>query len=197
MSMAGQSERVAEVVEAASAAFIAQCYALDGAPPLGALVRTGDPPTYGVVCNIESGPLDAGRRVTARGHGEDSEEALYRSNPQLERLLVTRLEARIVGYDREGATRQGLPSLPPRLHAFVYVCTPEEVRAFTRSFDFIHLLAAVSPPTGDEVVTACLRRAASVQPDPEAFLVAAGQALAGEMADDMGRLSVVLRGLRP
>ena len=192
-----QSERVAEVVEAASAAFIAQCYALDGAPPLGALVRTGDPPTYGVVCNIESGPLDAGRRVTARGLGEESEEALYRSNPQLERLLVTRLEGRIVGYDREGATRQGLPALPPRLHAFVYVCTPEEVRAFTRSFDFIHLLAAVSPPTGDEVLAACLRRAAFVHPDSEAFLMAAGQALARELSDDVRRLNILLRGLRP
>ena len=197
MSMAERGERVAEVVEAASAAFIAQCYALDGAPPLGALVRTGDPPTYGVVCNVESGPLDAGRRVTARGHGEESEEALYRSNPQLERLLVTRLEARIVGYDRDGAARHGLPSLPPRLHAFVYVCTPEEVRAFTRSFDFLHLLAAAPSAAGDEVVTACLRRAAAVHPDPEAFLVAAGQALAAEMADDVGRLNILLRGLRP
>ena len=192
-----QSERVAEVVEAASAAFIAQCYALDGAPPLGALVRTGDPPVYGVVCNIESGPLDTGRRVTARGHGEESEEALYRSNPQLERLLVTRLEARIVGYEREGAARQGLPSLPPRLHAFVYVCTPEEVREFTRSFDFLHLLAALPPPAGDEVVTACLRSAASVQPDSEAFLMAAGQSLARELSDDVRRLNVLLRGLRP
>ena len=147
MSMAERGERVAEVVESASSAFIAQCYALDGAPPLGALVRTGDPPTYGVVCNVESGPLDAGRRVTARGRGEVSEEALYRSNPQLERLLVTRLEARIVGYDRDGAVRHGLPSLPPRLHAFVYACAPEEVRAFTRSFDFLHLLA--STPSAD------------------------------------------------
>ena len=192
-----QSERVAEVVEAASAAFIAQCYALDGAPPLGALVRTGDPSIYGVVCNIESGPLDAGRRVTARGHGEESEEALYRSNPQLERLLVTRLEARIVGYKRDEAARQGLPSLPPRLHAFVYVCTPEEVREFTRSFNFLHLLAALPPPAGDEVVTACLRRAAPVHPDSEAFLLAAGQSLAGELSDDVRRLNVLLRGLRP
>ena len=197
MSMVERGERVAEVVEAASAAFIAQCYALDGAPPLGALVRTGDPPTYGVVSNIESGPLDAGRRVTARGHGEESEESLYRSNPQLERLLVTRVEARIVGYGRDGATRQGLPSLPPRLHAFVYVCTPEEVREFTRSFDFLHLLAGASSPAGGEVLTACLRMAAAAQPDPETFLVAAGQALAGEMADDVGRLNILLRGLRP
>ena len=187
MSMAERGQRVAEVVEAASAAFVAQCYALDGAPPLGALVRTGDPPVYGVVCNVESGPLDAGRRVTARGHGEASEEALYRSNPQLERLLVTRLEARIVGYGADGATRQGLPSLPPRLHAFVYVCAPEEVRAFTGSLDFLHLLAA----------TACLRRAASAHPDPEAFLLSAGQALAGEMSEDVRRLNVLLRGLRP
>ena len=195
--MVNQSERVAEVVEAASAAFIAQCYALDGAPPLGALVRTGDPPTYGVVCNIESGPLDAGPRVTARGHGEESEEALYRSNPQLERLLVTRLEARIVGYGSDEVMRQGLPSLPPRLHAFVYVCTPEEVREFTRLFAFLHLLAVLPPPAGDEVVTACLRRAASVHPEPEAFLMAAGQALASEMSDDVRRLNILLRGLRP
>ena len=40
------SRRVGEVVESTSTSFIAQCYQLDGAPGLGALVRTDSPDIY-------------------------------------------------------------------------------------------------------------------------------------------------------
>ncbi|GIT02261.1 MAG: hypothetical protein CM1200mP27_08860 [Chloroflexota bacterium] len=46
------SRRVGEVVESTSTSFIAQCYQLDGAPGLGALVRTDSPDIYGVVAAL-------------------------------------------------------------------------------------------------------------------------------------------------
>ncbi len=52
--------RVAEVIEASSAEFTAQCYKLDQAPPLGSLVKTKDKhlEIYGVVYNVETHSLD-------------------------------------------------------------------------------------------------------------------------------------------
>lgn len=84
------AQRVGEVVEATSTAFVAQCYRLYDSPPLGALVRSGSPPIYAVVAQVTTGPLDASRPVLARGEAAASEEEVFRENPQLERLLTSR-----------------------------------------------------------------------------------------------------------
>ena len=202
-SMNGQ--RLGEVVESASHGFTAQCYHLYGSPPLGALVRTEstDPDagsTYAVVYGVVTQSLDPGRPVIARGEGEDTEQSIYQNHPQLERLLATRFEALIVGHDDGAAVNQYLPALPPRIHAFVYSSTPEEVAGFTRSLDFLNLLVHSSPAgrgITDEVVAACLRQASGHAAESRGFLVQAGKALAVQLAGDMPRLSAILRRLSP
>lgn len=216
--------RVGEVVEAASHRFLAQCYRLYCSPPLGAFVRTQSVPTslspfvdgrqegiqggseadtshiYAVVCGISTESLDPGRPVVARGEDENRDEDVYRSNPQLERLLCTRFEALIVGHGDGDTCVQYLPALPPRIHSFVYLCDPEEVGRFTRSMDFLSLLVN-SVPSGqgiaDEVVAACLRQAGAQIEDSGSFLVGAGKALAVQLADDTPRLNSILRRLSP
>ena len=99
--------RIGEVVESASERFVAQCYQLYQSPSLGAFVRTDAAPRaggefepssiYAVVCGVSTQALDPGRPVVARGEEEATEEDVYRSNPQLMRLLCTRFEALIVG----------------------------------------------------------------------------------------------------
>jgi hypothetical protein len=202
------ANKMAEVVEASSAAFVCQCYELNGAPSLGAFIRVGDPAVYAVVQNVSTGALDPGRRVMARGADEESEDALYQSNPQLSRLLSTHVDALIVGYGLGDAVRHGLPPTPPRLHGFVYACQAEEVVAFTRHqgpsvggaqawrFDFLHLLVQSRAPAADEVIAACVRGAAACQREPQPFLVAAGKALAMELGSEIGRLNAILRGLK-
>ena len=217
-------QRIGEVVEAASHRFLAQCYRLYCSPPLGAFVRTQSVRTslssladgqqeeiqgwaeadtshvYAVVCGISTESLDAGRPVIARGEDENKDEDVYRSNPQLERLLCTRFEALIVGHNDGDTYNQYLPALPPRIHSFVYLCTSEEVSRFTRSMDFLNLLVN-SVPSGqgiaDEVVAACLRQAGAQMEDPGSFLVGAGKALAVQLADDTPRLNSILRRLSP
>lgn len=200
-------KKIAEVVESSSSTYVGQCYDLYEAPPLGAFLRVGPSPTYAVLQNVITGALDPGRRVMARGAEEESEEGVYRSNPQLTRLLTTRLEALIVGYLEGEAVRHGLPPVPPRLHAFVYACSPQEVVAFTQPFDaaqgtaqgwrfdFLRLLVRSPTPTADEVIVACLRGAAICHPEPRAFLTAAGRALALTLASEAGRLNAILRRL--
>ena len=60
MSTAPQDSRIGEAVEANSTGFSAECYALYGAPPLGALVRVGEPAVYGVVYSVSTAALDPG-----------------------------------------------------------------------------------------------------------------------------------------
>ena len=191
----GQAARIAEVVETSSTAFTAQCYELYGAPPLGSLVRAGDPPVYAVVRNVVTGALDPGRRVLARGAGEPDEDAVYRSHPQLSRLLATHIEALVLGHGEGAGLRHALPPAPPRIHAFVFCCTDAEVARFTEGLGFLHLLVSSGVPAVDEVMAACLRSSAASQPDPRAFLVRAGRGLAAELAGDVGRLNAILRSL--
>ena len=191
------TQRVGEVVEATSISFVAQCYRLYDAPPLGSLVRSGTPPLYAVVSQVSTGPLDAGRPVLARGETAASEEEVFRENPQLARLLTSRFDALIVGHRAGDEDRHFLPPLPPRVHAFVYICSAAEVARFTSRLDLLHLPLSSGVPAADEVVGACLRQAAAAHADPGEFLLAAGKALAGELAGDLPRLQAILRRVAP
>jgi hypothetical protein len=186
--------RVGEVVEARTAEFTAQCYRLDGAPPFGSLVRASDGriDIYGLVCEVSSGSIDAGRRVAARGADEPSEDALFEHNPELSALLRTELRALVVGYREADRIVQRLPSHPPRLHGFVRRCDPAELRDFGQRIDFLSALLAGGGTT-DELVAAALRQLAAVQGDERAYLLAAGKRLATLLGGDVQRLGAILR----
>ena len=189
--------KIGEVAGAASTVFVAQCYRIYEAPPLGSFVRTGSPPVYGVVYSVTTEPLDSGRPVLARGEEAATEDEIFRNNPQLARLFTTRFEALIAGHSADGACRQFLPPLPPCVHSFVYVCSPEEVAEFTTRLDFLSLVLNSSLPVADEMAGACLRTAAAAQADGPAFLARAAKALAAELAGDVPRLNFILRRVAP
>lgn len=191
------AQRVGEVVEATSTSFVAQCYRLYDAPPLGALVRSGSPPIYAVVAQVTTGPLDASRPVLARGEAAASEEEVFRENPQLERLLTSRFDALIVGHRVGEEDRHFLPPLPPRVHSFVHICCPAEITRFTSRLDLLHVLLNSGVTAADEVVGACLRQASATHADPGEFLLAAGKTLAAELAGDLPRLQAILRRVAP
>ena len=191
------SYRLGEVVETSSTEFTVHCYELYGAASLGALVRTGEEPVYAVVCNVTTSPLDPARRPVARGQDEPDEEAVYRNNPQLPRLLRTEFQATIVGHQDGDSLHHYLPSQPPRILAFVYVCEPLEVRAFTERLDFLPLLLTGALPLADEVTAAFLRGVAAAHDDPDAFLTAAGRQVARFLSRDLQRLDTLLTRLKP
>jgi hypothetical protein len=192
-------ERVGEVIEASTTGFTAQCYELYQMPSLGSLVRTGDSSAelYGIVYNAATTSLEPGRRPIARGKDEDSEEAIYRSSPQLAKLLRSQFQALVVGHREGESLYQHLPPRPARIHGFVYQCPPEEVRDFGRSFDFLSIIlnAGLSVPT-DELVGAALRQMSRAQEDPRTFLVAAGRELAVLLSGDFTQLKSILGRLK-
>ncbi len=189
--MPEQQAKIAEVIAADTAAFSAQSYGLYELPPLGSLVKAGD--TYGIVCHAETSGLDTGRKPVARGKDEATEEAIYEASPQLSKLLRSEFTAAAAGYREGEKLYQYLPPRPVKLHSFVYLCPPEEVKEFSMSFGFINiLLNAALPVSPEEVIAAVLRQMAKAQDDPRAFLVAAGKELANLLSTDFMRLKNIL-----
>jgi len=189
------SNRIAEVIEAETAQFSAQCYELYELPPLGSLVRTGD--IYGIVCHAETAGMEPGRKPIARGKDEASEEAVYQSSPQLLKLLRSEFTAAVVGYKNGDKTFQYLPPQPARIHSFVYLCQPDEVKEFGRSFGFLNILVnAALPIPAEELIATALRQMSGAQEDSRAFLVAAGKELANLLSSDFIRLKNILGRLQ-
>jgi len=192
-------QRVGEVIEASTTEFVAQCYELYQSPPLGSLVKTADLPVelYGVVYNATTASLEPGRRPIARGKDEATDEEIYRSNPQLLKLLRSEFSVLIVGHKQEDKLFHYLPPKPARIHSFVYLCSPEEVKEFSQSFAFLNLLIGTHLPVPvEELVAACLRQMCQVQEDPHAFLVAAGKELAILLSGELNRLKAILGRIR-
>jgi len=190
------AQRFGEVVEASVERLVAQCHRLYGAPLLGTLVRTdGGSVIYAVVAGVATASLDPTRPVVARGANAESEAEVLREHPQLERLLRTTVTLSVVGHAKDGEVHQYLPPLPPHIHAFVYVCTPEEVREFNQRQDFVALLAEARTPSADDVMAAVLRQAAVAYDQPREFLVRAGREVASLLGQDTPRLTALLRRL--
>lgn len=186
--------RIAEVVESSSALFVAQCYELYETPPLGTLVRAGENPvTYGVITKITTLGTDPTRRPVARGATELNESAVYANNPQLSRLLRTDFETVIVGYGDGGDIKHYLPPIPPRIHAFVYTCTDEELKHFMETFRFLEAL--IIGGASDDSIAACLRQASHLHDDAKTFLIRAGRELAELLMGQLPRLQSILRKL--
>ena len=195
----GEAERVGEVIEAATTDFIAQCYELYELPPLGSLVKTGEPGAelYGVVSRATTTSFEPGRRPIARGKDEASEEAIYQANPQLTKLLRSEFGALVVGHQENDKLHHYLPPRPARLHGFVYLCSPEGVREFSQSFGFLNILVNTHLPIASgEIIAAALRQMSRVQEDRHAFLVSAGKELAILLSGDYSQLKAVLGRLQ-
>jgi len=192
-------DKIGEVIEASTAEFAVECYELYDAPALGSLVKTsdGDVEIYGVVYNTTTESMDPGRKPIARGKDVKSEADIYRSSPQLSVLFRTTFNALVIGHKIADDVNRYLPPRPARIHSFVYELDEREINDFTKSLDFLYILAS-SPIVGssDEVVAACLRNAAKVQEDARSFLVKAGKELAVLLSAEPHRLEAILMRIR-
>ena len=194
-----ENQRVGEVIEASTTDFIAQCYELYELPTLGSLVKTREPGVeqFGIVYRATTTSFEPGRRPIARGKDEASEEAIYQSNPQLTKLLRSEFGVLVVGHREDGNVHHYLPPRPARLHGFVYLCSPEEVREFSQSFGFLNILVNTHLPIASgEIIAAALRQMSRVQEDRHAFLVSAGKELAILLSGDYSQLKAVLGRLK-
>jgi hypothetical protein len=199
LNMPELKDRVGEVIEASTTDFVAQCYELYQSPPLGSLVKTRDEPIdlYGIVYHATTGSLEPGRRPIARGKDEASEEAIYRSSPQLSKLLKSEFRALVVGHREGEKLYHYLPPKPARIHGFVYQCGLEEVKEFSQSFAFLKIFIKKHLPVSvDEIVAAALRQMSQAHEEPHTFLVAAGKELAVLLSGQFNQLKAILGRLK-
>ncbi len=90
-----------------------------------------------------------------------------------------------------------LPPKPARIHGFVHLCSPGEVKEFSQSFDFLNILINTHLPVpADELIAACLRQMSQVYVDPHTFLVAAGKELAILLSGEFNQLKAILGRIR-
>jgi len=193
------TDRVGEVIAASTTDFVAQCYELYQSPPLGSLVKTKDEPIdlYGIVYHATTGSLEPGRRPIARGKEETTEEEIYRSSPQLLKLLKSEFSALVVGHREGEKLYHYLPPKPARIHGFVYQCGLDEVKEFSQSFDFLNILINTRLPVSvDEIVAATLRQMSQAYEDPHPFLVTAGKELAVLLSGQFNQLKAILGRLK-
>ncbi len=200
-------QRVGEVIEACTTDFTAQCYELYQSPPLGSLVKTRfeiqsaeaqSAWLFGIVYQAQTASGDSGRRPIARGKDEQNEDEIYRASPQLLKLLKSDFSVVVVGYKAAEQIYRYLPPRPARIHGFVNLCTDEEVKQFSRSFDFLNILlkSRLEIPV-EELVGATLRRMGQVYgAEKHAFLVLAGKELAALLSSDYAQLKAILKGLK-
>ncbi|HUU63274.1 MAG TPA: hypothetical protein VMX96_05070 [Dehalococcoidia bacterium] len=191
------SSKIGEVIEASTGEFMAQCYELHQPPPFGSLVkaREGEVEIYGVVSRAETTSIEPGRRPIARGREEAEEEDVFRSSPQLARLLRTDFTALVVGHEEGQKLHHYLPPRPAKIHSFVYLCDDEEVEKFSQSLDFLSILVGVVVQA-DELIAASLRHAAAAHRDPGDFLTRAGRELAVLLGGETSRLNTILRRIK-
>jgi hypothetical protein len=191
--------KIAEVIQASSAGFTAQCYQLSDYPSFGALVKivtkSGD--IIGTIYNIETHSFEPGRRIIARGENLQSEEDIFKQNPQINKLLTTDIYVAALGFNRADSACHYLPPNPAPIHGFVYLCDRNEIQKFSKSLDFLNLLVnAQLSVSSDEVIAACLRYCSTSYSDPDSFLVKAGKELVWMVGGDMKRLSSILKRLK-
>jgi hypothetical protein len=200
--------KIGEIIEACTTDFVAQCYELYQSPSLGCLVKTrGDNPTgqpengtqiYGIVSKVLTTGMEPGRRPIARGKGELNEDEIYRSSPQLYKLLKSEFNVLVVGYGNGARVFQHLPPRPARIHSFVHLCEADEIKQFSQSFDFLNILLKARMDIGvEELVGASLREISRVYGGQRhAFLVGAGKELATLLSRDYNQLKAILKGLK-
>ena len=187
-------EKIGEIIKSSTGGFVAECYELHSPPAFGSLVRTreGDIDIYAIVSDASTSSIEPGRRPIARGRGDVSEEDIYRSNPQLEKLMRTEFSALVVGHGDGGRMSQYMPPRPARIHSFVYLCEPDMVAAFNSSVSYLSMLIDV-PERSNELIAAALRNAAVAYPEPREFLVRAGKEIALMVTGDVRRLNIILK----
>lgn len=214
-----------EIVESSTTLLVAQCPAprlyepplfgslIKTPPSLGLLsAKTEDDPfllsheraealdwvegtTYAVVWMAHTGSLDTTRRPAAFG----MEEAQLRAEqPQIFDLLHTEFRALPLASVEQGKLRITLPARPPRLHAFLGECSPEEVCALSEYPDVLRaILRASLEVSTDALLVAFIRQAWRAREQDFDYLVRTGKTLATLLSGEPERLSSILRLLEP
>jgi hypothetical protein len=187
---------VGEVVESSTPQFTVACHELFKAPDFGALVKAAllDQAgwVYGVVYDVSTGSEPPGAQVTVRARDDLRDDQIYHAYPDLPEIMRTRFLALTVGFMENNVIRQYLPPQPPPLHYSAYVCTADEVCAFTEDLAYLRTILANLHVPADELTAATIRQACQCRPHDPTFALRAGRQVALLLKEDYDRLRAIL-----
>ncbi|NKB71557.1 MAG: hypothetical protein GKR89_31170 [Candidatus Latescibacteria bacterium] len=182
---------VGEVVESSTTELVAEACQLHAAPSFGRFVRVeADMTVVGIVFNVFTHSIEPNRRPTAYGK---TERELRLEQPQIFELLRTEFQALVIGYVDENQPVPILPPQPAHIHSFVYPCSDDQVRAFTRTDDYLRSILNTSKIPTDELLVAALRAALKAHSHDRDYLVRMGKEVSRLLKDDYDRLSSIIR----
>lgn len=120
------------------------------------------------------------------------------ADQQRNRQVPVEFSVLSIGSKTSSRYSQALPPQPPMTLDPIYKCAPDEIVAFTRTFDFVRLVLMTMEVPSDELLVAALQAAAAARPvaDREDFLIAAGRECARLLARDLLHLDNLVRRLK-
>lgn len=131
----------AEIIESSLDKWKVQAWNLENNVIFGSLVKvkSKDRTIFGLVSNIEICSIDPHRIITAY---KKEEIELKRDQPQIFEFLKANFNCITVGYkdDISNVLLYQLAPEPPKIHAFVYLATDEEVIDFFTDEQYLTLL---------------------------------------------------------
>ncbi len=188
---------IGRLLRAGMTGFVAGCRVSQvDAPSFGALVRaplTPESEVFGLIYDIR---IEDDGLVKQLVTAESVDEHILADN-RLNRNLPIEMSVLAVGYRQGGRIYHLLPPRPPLSLDALYLCTGEDIRAFTGANRFGYLrfiLQAPEAPAG-ELLAAHIRQAASAHRDPAAWKEAATQEIIALLRDDYPALMSVLSAL--
>lgn len=189
---------VGRIIRSSTTRFAIGCQVLrPQVPAFGSLVHVramGDDEIYGLIHDVrmEGDPFVRQMATT------DGLLPEYIEDQRRNRQVPIEVGVLVVGYRHAETVHHHLPPQPPLSLDVIHTCTPDELVAFTRHFDYFRLVLDNRDLPADELLAANLRQAAEARGDAgSAFLVEAGRELARMLTTDLARLDALLRRIRP
>jgi len=197
-------DHIAEVVAVSSTEYSAECLPpqelqFPTMPPLGTWVKSAsagaEPYTvFGVVCFASTTPIDTVHRAIALGL---SLEELRQQQPQVFAMFRSEIRVAMLGYQTRQQIYQHLPPQPPPIHQGVFLCSSQEIIAFTDSVNFWRTILQIAGVPVDELVSAILRQVYQIRKCDRHWLVQASKHLSVLLKDDYDRLRAILAQVHP
>jgi hypothetical protein len=154
----------AEVIESSLNIWRAQTWRWDDFPQFGSLItiENGNRTLFGLVYFIQTGSLDPSRTAYAY---KKTEKELKREQPQIFEFIQTTFSCLTVGYLQDTTLLYQLAPEPPKIHAFAYHATKDQVLHFFSHEHYLHILFEFSHQVFslDELLLALLKNLSDQQ----------------------------------
>lgn len=190
--------RIGEVIQASSLYFKGQCDELYKSPPFGGFVfvKEEENNLIAIIDNIETSSIDPGRISVSQGEEHLNIDQIYDRHPELNILLRTTFEARVICTIRDNQVYPGPSSTPPRIHSIVQEAIDTDLNLVANFHNIVLLISQVDSQAGDDFISSAIRHLSEVSPNKEIFLETASRELVNLFSSEPIRLNLLISKIK-